>query len=727
MAWWTRLTLFLLCLAALAQPIRASEHEAFEDQVLISADQVIYDETLGVVTASGNVEIAQGGRVLLADTVSYNFRAKVVSASGNITLLDPTGDVLFADYVELTDDLREGFIRDIRVLMEDRTRLAAASGQRSGGNRTEFSKAVFSPCELCKEDPTRAPIWQLKARKVVHDQEERVIRYRDAWMEFYGVPIFYTPYLEHPDPTVERESGFLAPVIGSSDVFGYSLQVPYFWNIGPNQDATFAPVFTTSEGVVLTGEYRHLFQTGEIEADGSATISDRDDGDEVQEDEFRGHFFGTTRFDIDETWRWGLDVQRTTDDTYLRVYNIDTASSLTSNAYIEGLDGRNYASANAFLYQGLRREDDNDEIPIVLPLLDYNFVSRPDQDGNRFYLDANALGLTRREGRDTRRLSLKGGWELPYMGPLGDFYTFSASLQADGYWTDDFDPDDGANVNPDNGDDDVSGRLFPQLAVQWRYPWVRTTENTSQVIEPITQLVLSPSGIDQDDIPNEDSLDFEFDDTNLLSLNRFPGLDRVDEGSRVDYGLKWSLIGAGGGYTSAFIGQSLRQDTDDVFGEASGLADHFSDVVGRVFIQPSNDFNLSYRFRYDKSDLQARINELGLRVGPRALNARLGFTFVDSDVSSDEFEDDRKELSIRVSSKLNENWSTFVANRRDLEAKTNLSTRFGLTYQDDCFLIETVATRTEFRDRELEPEDSIFVRVVFKLLGDFSSPTVSGF
>jgi LPS-assembly protein len=282
-------------------------------------------------------------------------------------------------------------------------------------------------------------------------------------------------------------------------------------------------------------------------------------------------------------------------------------------------------------------------------------------------------------------------------------------------------------VNPDNGDDDVSGRLFPQLAVQWRYPWVRTTENTSQVIEPITQLVLSPSGIDQDDIPNEDSLDFEFDDTNLLSLNRFPGLDRVDEGSRVDYGLKWSLIGAGGGYTSAFIGQSLRQDTDDVFGEASGLADHFSDVVGRVFIQPSNDFNLSYRFRYDKSDLQARINELGLRVGPRALNARLGYTFVDSDVSSDEFEDDRKELSIRVSSKLNENWSTFVANRRDLEAKTNLSTRFGLTYQDDCFLIETVATRTEFRDRELEPEDSIFVRVVFKLLGDFSSPAVSGF
>jgi LPS-assembly protein len=727
MVWGSRVAFALLCLLALAQPILASEHEGFEEQVLISADQMIYDESLGVMTASGNVEIAQGGRVLLADAVTYNLRAKVVSASGNITLLEPSGDVLFADYVELTDDLREGFIRDIRVLMEDRTRLAAASGQRSGGNRTEFSKAVFSPCELCKEDPTRAPIWQLKARKVIHDQEERVIRYRDAWMEFYGVPIFYTPYLEHPDPTVKRETGFLAPVVGSSDVFGYSLQVPYFWNLGPNEDATFAPIFTTSEGVVLTGQYRHLFETGLIEANGSATIADRDDGDQVHEDEFRGHIFSTTRFDIDETWRWGLDMQRATDDTYLRVYNFDSASSLTSNAYIEGLDGRNYASANAFLYQGLRNDDDSDETPVVLPLLDYNFISRPDEDGNRFFLDANALGLTRTDGRDTRRLSMKGGWELPYMGPLGDFYTFSASLQADGYWTDDFDPNDGTNLSPDGGGEDVSGRLFPQLAVQWRYPWVRATETTSQVIEPIAQLVLSPSGMNQDDIPNEDSVDFEFDDTNLLSLNRFPGLDRVDEGPRVDYGLKWSLIGAGGGYTSAFIGQSLRQDTGDVFAESSGLSDHFSDVVGRVFIQPLDDFNLSYRFRYDNSNLETRVNELGLRAGPRALNARIGYTFVSSEVSSDEFDEDREELHLRVTSQLNKNWSTFVSNRRDMEANENLSLKFGLTYQDDCFLIETIAARTEFRDRELEPEDSIFVRLVFKFLGDFSSPSVSGF
>ena len=107
------------------------------------------------------------------------------------------------------------FIRDIRVLLSDRSRLAAASGLRTGGNTTVFKKGVFSPCELCRDDPTRAPLWQLKAVEIEHDQEEQVIRYRDAWMEIFGIPIFYTPYFEHPDPTVERKSGLLAPTVGS--------------------------------------------------------------------------------------------------------------------------------------------------------------------------------------------------------------------------------------------------------------------------------------------------------------------------------------------------------------------------------------------------------------------------------------------------------------------------------------------------------------------------------
>ena len=712
--------LWLLALALGWQaPASATEHDPSEAPSLLSADEIIYDETLGIVTATGNVEISQGPRVLLADSVNYNMRTKVVIASGNISLLEPSGDVVFADYVELTDDLREGFVRDIRILMSDRSRLAAAGGQRQAGNRTEFRNAVFSPCELCRKDPTRAPLWQLKARKVIHDQEAHTIRYRDAWMEFFGVPVLYTPYLEHPDPTVKRKSGFLAPTLGNTTNLGNTIEVPYFWDIAPNRDVTFAPIFTSQQGLILAGEYRHLFPSGRVELTGSATIADRDDGDSIESNKFRGHIDATARFDIDETWRTGANVKRAADDTYMRLYGISSERTLTSSAFIEGFDGRNYAAANAFLYQGMRIDDINDELPIILPLLDYNVISEPDKFGNLYFFDANLLALTRLAGRDTRRLSLKGGWELPYTAPAGDVYTLSASLQADGYWVSEFDPNS-SEVDPADGSDDLVGRLFPQLALQWRYPWARHGATTSQVIEPVAQIVLAPGDANQDDIPNEDSVDFEFDDTNLLSLNRFPGLDRVDPSSRLDYGLKWSVLGREGGYTSAFIGQSFRLDTGNVFVESSGLEDSVSDIVGRLQVQPRTDVDLSYRFRFDKTDFEARRNEFGLVIGPPALEAEVNYVFVAKEASPTEF-DDREELYFRVASKLNQNWSTFASHRRDLIFNDSLSTMFGLTYQDECFLVETGGRRTFFLDRDVEPEDSIFVRVVLKHLGEFAA------
>ena len=140
--------------------------------VLLLADEVTYDRDLGVVTARGHVEISRGDRVLHADTVSYNEKAQTVTASGNVSLTDEHGTTVFADYAELTRDLKEAAIESIRLLLSDKSRLAAASGKRTGGNINEFNYAVYSPCQLCAEDPTRAPLWQIKAVKVTYNEDE---------------------------------------------------------------------------------------------------------------------------------------------------------------------------------------------------------------------------------------------------------------------------------------------------------------------------------------------------------------------------------------------------------------------------------------------------------------------------------------------------------------------------------------------------------------------------
>ena len=716
------LSLALVVLAALptSGPARA---QAPELPVLLSADQVTYDENLEVVTASGNVEISADRRVLLADRISYNLTTEIVTATGNITLLEPTGEVLFAEYVELTDNLREGIIRDFRILLTDRSRLAAASGSRVDGNRSQLRKAVFSPCALCEEDPTSAPLWQIKANRVVHDQEEATISYGDATFEFFGVPIAYTPYFSHPDPTVKRKSGFLSPTVGGSSSLGTTVQVPYFWAIAPDKDLTFEPIFTTDQGIVLASTYRQLLRDGRLDIGGSGTIADRvrDDGT-TEDDDFRGHLDAEGRFDINETWRWGFDLNRATDDTYLRLYNFSNDRTLTTRAFAEGFRGRTYMSVNNYLYQGLRNTDDDEETPLVLPMLDYNLVSEPGKAGGVYTLDVNMLALHRDSGRESRRVSLKGGWELPYTSPLGDVYLLRAGLQADGYWVENFDPQQPDLVDPgDSGDEHLTGRLFPQVSMQWRYPWVSDLGGWSQMIEPVVQGVAAPANkANPGEIPNEDSQDFEFDDTNLLSLNRFTGTDLIDPGSRFDYGLKWNIVTPLGVSSTAFVGQSYRFSTDANFEPGSGLEDNFSDYVGRVSLKPSDYVDVRYRFRIDKDDLRTRRSELDLALGPPALNLRLNYLDIDLSTNDEEFSG-REELTLELNSRLTEYWSALVAHRRNLRTDDSLSTEVGVSYQDECFLIDIIAQRSFFEDREIEPEDSIFLRVGLKHLGQFGT------
>ena len=171
-------------------------------QVLMSADSLSYDENSAIVIASGNVEISQSGRILIADRVLYNQQTGSVTASGDVTLLQPNGEVVFANSIKLSKEMSEGLVKDLRLLIDTHTRFAANSAKLSDGNRTDMKKAVFSPCQLCPDNPEKPPLWQIKALRIVHDQKSQDVAYYDAWLEVFGIPLMYTPYFEHPDPSV---------------------------------------------------------------------------------------------------------------------------------------------------------------------------------------------------------------------------------------------------------------------------------------------------------------------------------------------------------------------------------------------------------------------------------------------------------------------------------------------------------------------------------------------
>ena len=578
-------------------------------------------------------------------------------------------------------------------------------GQRRGGVETELSRAVYSPCRNCLSFEEE-PLWQIKARRVLHDADVQEVIYRDATLEVLGVPVAYTPFLFHPDPTVERKSGILTPTFGASSLLGSSIQLPYFWVIADDRDLTFDPILSPDQFPVVTGEYRQRFADGE----NRTRLSFTQDDAQVGKDRWRGHIDSETRFSLDELWRWGADIKLVSDDTYLGRY-FKNSDTLTNRLYLEGFGSRSHAVAEGLYFQGLRDSNDQAETPVVLPNLEYSYISPPGHYGGMTTLDANLRALAREEGASSQRISLTPGWQISNTDSFGSITSFRASVQGDLYNVSDVDTSRGR-------EDAVVGRIFPQATLSWRYPWIRRSGPNGQLFEPLLALIVAPNGGNPDKIPDEDSQSIAFDETNLFAPNRFSGTDRVEGGQRMVYGFRTGVFGELGGSSTLTVGQSFRFRESNPYPLGTGLEDQLSDIVASLQIKPNKFTSLLYKTRFDHDSLRARRTEISAAIGPPALNLDLNYVFFDRTSGFA----DREEVTAALKSRLTDQWSAQIQTQRDLTSEGGtLSYGGSLVYECDCMNFEIIYRSTFTTDRDIPSDESLTLRVTFKSLGQIES------
>ncbi len=677
-----------------------------KQEVLIRADKMTYDANTSVVTAEGNVEVTYGPRTLVADKLSYDQKTRVVIAEGNASIREANGTTLSGSRFEITDDMRDGVIESLNVMIAGRGHLAAARATRTDGKVLTLEKAAYTTCKPCKKDPTKPPTWQIKAFRVIYNQEKARVEYEDAFFEIFGVPVAYMPYFSHSDPEAPRASGFLVPGVGHSTDLGYFVEVPYYFALDPSYDLLLSPMYTENDGPLLKGEWRQRTETGlyNIQASGRYGQPRDRDGHEFGDDTLQGHVFGRGRFQIDDVWRWGYDAQLTSNDTYLKRYDISNLDRLENNLFIEGIDGRSYASVNGWYFQGLRETDDPGTTPLVLPLIDVEYVPDETVLGGRFSLVGNALYLHRGEGQDTARVSSTASWKLPLTTTGGHLITFFANLRADAYHV----TDTGVSGN----EDETIGRVLPWAGVEWRYPLVRTDWGWKQVIEPIVQVIGAPYGGNPDEIPNEDSASFEFDETNLFSFNKFPGLDRWETGPRVNAGMRAAAY-FDEGFVEAILGESYRFHEDDAFTEQSGLRNQQSDYVGRVTVQPDGNIRIVNRFRIDQSAFRFERNEVYAEAFDKDFYSfKAGYILLEPDPL---IPLQREEVNLAGSIRAIENIWLRASGRKDLADDQMIESKFGISYEDDCAEFGIDFRRRFTRDRDIEPASSFLF--TFRLKG----------
>jgi LPS-assembly protein len=688
------------------------------DPVTFTADEVQYDRDGALVTATGHVEAWQDDRVLRADKITFDRNTNVAAATGHVVLLEPDGQVLFSDYAELTQGMREGVLRAMTARLAENGRLAANGARRLDANINELSRAIYSTCNVCEQHPEKPTLWDIRARSAVQDVDNKRIEYTDAVIDLYGLPVAYFPYLSQPDPSVKRASGFLVPSIGTSTHLGAFVETPYYWVIDDQSDATLTPIVATSSAPALEVQYRRRFNDGTVQVNASVAYDQK---------ALQGDVFAKGSFVIDDQFRWGFDINRASSSTYLTNYHVTSLTAvLTSQLYLEGFGDGSYMKLDARAYQGLTTSVVTAKLPYALPRFEYSFVGDPDALGGRLGVDVGAFNVLRDQGTSTQRASLSVNWERPVTGALGDLYKIVLHLDSAAYNA------HGLGLTPNflSADTTQTAQAMPTAALEFRWPFMRDAGgNGSQIIEPIVQLVGAPNGSSygvNTRVPDEDSLDLEFTDANLFSLNRFPGIDRLEGGVRANVGMHAAWYFDGGSVLDGLIGQSYRARADHAFPTGSGLDGTVSDIVSHISYAPNKYFDFTTRQRFDHKTFDITFADAVLSGGSENYRLNAGYfysstnpyLYYNTTSTGPLTGPPRNEVSLGGSAKYGP-WKLNAYARRDLQTSTMDSVGGGGSYEDECFIFDVKYYRRYTSVNNDHGATTILFTVTLKTVGQF--------
>ena len=768
-----------------AQPApRPSQSDA---PMLVQATEIRYDYTNNTVAAVGNVQIYYNGATVEADEVVYDQKTKRLQARGNVRMTEADGKITYGQFIDLTQDYRDGFVNSLRLETVDDTRFAAARADRVKGNYTVMQNGVYTACEPCKNDPKKPPLWQVEATRIIHDNGEKMLYFEDARVEFFGLPLMYFPFMSSPDPSVSRKSGFLFPTFTYGTAYGVGAEVDYFWALAPNYDLTMSTMVTSKEGELFQGVWRQRLMDGSysIKAAGifqtdPGYFANRDGPNSPTADTFRGAIQTSGQFAITDKWVWGWTGLLMTDSQFLYDYQLGqflgsfdpfhtgVATEGVSQVYLTGAGDRSYFDIRTIYYYGFSGQDVQAQIPVIHPVIDYSNVLPQPLMGGEFSYKFNLTSLTRQQAEFdaitqnavNNNLCTSGNAAVINAGNCllrGIAGTYSrASAEAD--WRRTFVTDNGQMITPfmgvrgDIAQLDVQGqpgesnyigvgsselaRAMPDVGVEYRYPMIDIEPWGTQTVEPIAQVILRPNEMQIGKFPNEDAQSMVFSDANLFSIDKFSGWDRVEGGGRVNAGLQYTAQVNNAGSFNALFGQSYQIYGLNSFsatdltntGLQSGLDKTLSDYVGRLVYQPNHVFSFMARGRFDEETLTPQRLEFESRATFDRWTVQLmyGDYAPQPDIG---LVFRREEILTGASVKLTQNWMLVGSVRYDLAVNQFDQTAFGIGYTDDCLLLSlNYITSYIYTGTTPTPNNTVMFQISLRTLGpDVLTPVAAAF
>ncbi|WP_125257398.1 LPS-assembly protein LptD [Brevundimonas fluminis] len=708
--------------------------------------------------------------------LTYDLATGIATADGEVELTAPDGSTVFADYLELTDGAQTGVAVNFATRLEDGSSLMAATAVRRSETVNELNYAIFTPCPICDEDGPKEPTVSIQAQRVIQDENLRAVLYRNAVFKVKGVPVLYLPFFAHPDPTVERASGFLVPEIGFDQERGLSWEQPYLIVVSPSEDWLISPQFNSEVEPLLNLQWRRRFADGTVVARGGYTYArnfgdfdaDDDGVDDVPQPldrEHRSYLLAHGTFDPTGPWRWGFTAERTSDKTLFDRYDVRDPYAdnglyhgderrLISQVYAERQTKRSYLSFGAFAIQSLRVVQFNDTapglnvfesdgaLPVAAPIVEGRWEPDGPVFGGRLRLTGSAVALYREEfagapvlrpevlpvgpaptqGVDGRRVTGRAEWRRTMISPAGVRWAPFVDGRVDLYSISDL-PAPGLEAEQTV----TRGRFTAGLDVSW--PLIRPLSGGADlVLEPMGQISASTDADLDPRVPNEDSQVLDLDETSLFRIDRFPGLDLYEGGLRLTGGARATLRWDEGREASLFVGRSWRSDAEpglltasadmpSVLYDATGLADETSDWVVQGTFEPHDGVRAWGRATIDGSG-EVRRAEAAVegRWGRRNAGSLI-YVMDDSNPVEGPLNRNYAFVESSVQQFIVDDWGVVGRGVYDLDRDLFVRSEVGLLFDDDCVRFEIGYRRDNTRVRPSGASEGAYVRLTLATFG----------
>ena len=693
------LSLFLFSVSSYSQDNTKSNVE-------FTSDSLEVDENKNLMIAKGNVIIKSEKETIKADSVKYDKSLDKATASGNISIISNDGTIIETSEIILTNEFKDILALTLFTKFKDNSKLKATRLSKIS-DKSVFLNGEYTPCD-CDFKNGEKPVWQLNSSEVTHDKLEKMIYFKNVVLKIMDYPLFYIPYLSTPDPSVKRKNGFLTPSIGYSNRNGLETTIPYYFTTEDESwDSTFTNHFKGKNGYINQLNVRKKYPSGFIETNlfQGQVDTNNEDKDQV--------FSGNLYFDgkLESNWNINASGKYSDQDTFMRRYNFDNSSKYKNFIKTNKISNNSFSEIEWYKYTNLEVDTKNNQ-PNLQPSIKHK-VFLNDKNFNA-EISLNAHEIKDDEGYDIQRWSGSGILEHKVNNKFIDLM-LSAETGLDLYAIKN-------RPSSDTNNNKYLDRLSLGVSVLSKKDFIFNIGQHDLLMTPKVQIVSMHSTNRKNDVPNRDSSDFRIDHANLFLINQYQGRDNIQTNQRLNFGIDNDLDTDIGSF-SLFFGQSQKiggtnQNIIDT------TSDRQSDFITEIQWMSSKKFNLSYNALLDHHNLETNYTSIELSGEYSNFSYNLIHRSVNKNLISDN--SDREEIQFSIGKKI-DNWKISYTNKYDLNNNDSelIEEEILLDYVGEYMFQDCLSLKLSYKnkdgapDRDILPENSIFLTLSLKNLGDY--------